>query len=78
MNKLDSGNRVDIRGNEIIVEGGTFHIKDDLKALGMQFRFRSWRYTPKSDQDAIEFLQRLHDTFPNWDEQEFGDLLELL
>jgi len=78
MTKLDSGNRVDIRGNEIVVEGNTYHIKDDLKALGMKFKFRSWRYTPKSDEDAIEFLQRLHSQFSNWDEQEFGDLLEII
>ena len=78
MPKLDSGNRVDIRNNKIVVEGNTYHIKDDLKALGMKYEFRSWRYTPKSDEDAITFLQHLRDKFPNWNEQEFGDLLEII
>ena len=78
MDKLDSGNRVDIRGNEIVVEGNTYYIQDDLKALGMKFRFQSWRYTPKSEKDAIAFLQRLRDEFANWGEQEFGELLEII
>jgi len=78
MPKLNTGITVDIRGNDIVVEGNTFHIKDDLKALGMKFRSRGWRYTPKTDDDAISFLRTLKAEFPGWGAMEFGDLLEVL
>jgi hypothetical protein len=60
------------------IRGNTFPIKETLKAMGMKFELGAWTYEVQTDEEAIKFLTRLHQEFPNWDEREFGELIDYI
>ena len=69
---------IDFR-DRITVSGNTFHIKDDLKALGMRWdgSFEAWYHKPRDDDDAAAFLKKLNEYAPNFESFD-ADLVEFV
>jgi len=77
--RLDTGITIDITSNnDLVVQGQTYHIKDQLKSLGLQWKGGAWRISLQSEEQGLEMLSKIQAEFPKWDEREFGWTYELI